>query len=71
MVLGGDEEMELDIENAQVAILLESNNEIYMVGMDKERLEAITMLIKKATEYAIPTNKTQDQLFEFLGYIRR
>ncbi|GEM00882.1 hypothetical protein SAMN05421839_10210 [Halolactibacillus halophilus] len=63
--------MELDIENAQVAILLESNNKIYMVGMDKERLEAITMLIKKATGYAIPTNKTQEQLLDFLGYTRR
>ena len=58
--------MELDIENAQVTILMNDNNKLYAVAMSKERLEAIETAIKLAVEYAIPTNKTQEELVEFL-----
>ena len=62
----GDGEVELDIENAQVTILMNDNNKLYAVAMSKERLEAIETAIKLAVEYAIPTNKTQEELVEFL-----
>lgn len=62
--------MEENIENAQVSILLEIDGKVHMVGMTKERLEAISLLIKGAIEVAIPTNRTQKDLQDFLGYSR-
>ncbi|WP_062323872.1 hypothetical protein [Halolactibacillus sp. JCM 19043] len=58
--------MELDVENAQVTILMNDSNKVYVVAMTKEKLEAVTTAIKLATEYAIPTTKTQMELVEFL-----
>ncbi|MEK5108576.1 hypothetical protein MHI57_18040 [Cytobacillus sp. FSL K6-0129] len=60
--------MEKKIEDAQVSILLEIEGKVHLVGMTKERLDAITMLIKNAVEVAIPTNKNQKDLYGFLNY---
>lgn len=59
--------MEKDIQNAQVSILLEIDDKVHLVGMTKERLELITLLIKKAVEVVIPTNKSQKELRKFLN----
>lgn len=60
--------MEKDIEEAQVTILLEIDNKIHLVGMRKDRLDAISLIIKKGVEVAIPTNKSQRELNVYLGY---
>lgn len=61
-------EMEKSIEDAQVSILIELDGKVHMVGMSKDRLEAISILIRNAVDIAIPTNKTQQDLRDFLGY---
>ncbi|QJI52347.1 hypothetical protein [Psychrobacillus phage Perkons] len=60
--------MEKNMEDAQLTILLEIDGKLHLVGMKKERLEAFDMLIKKATEVVIPTNKSQKDLRDFLNY---
>lgn len=60
--------MEKNIENAQISILFEIDGEVHMVGMSKDHLSAISVLIKKAVEVTVPTSKTQKDLRDFLGY---
>lgn len=60
--------MEKNIEDAQVSILLEIDGKVHLVGMTKERLDAITALIKNAVEVVVPTKKTQRELRDFLDY---
>lgn len=55
-----------DITNAQVSILLEIDGQVHLVGIEKERLEAITTLIKVGAEVAVPTGKSQAELRGFL-----
>jgi len=55
------------LEQAQVNLFLEIDGEIYLVGMNKERLEAVTTTIKMATEVVIPTGRSQQELRVFLG----
>jgi hypothetical protein len=60
--------MKKNIEDAQLTILLEINGMVHLVGMSKERLEAITFVIKNAVEIAVPTTKNQEELRNFLNY---
>lgn len=60
--------MDIYIEDAQVTILLEINGKVHLVGMSKERLETMDLLIKKSAEVVIPTDKSQKDLNGFLGY---
>lgn len=60
--------MDKNIENAQLTILLEIDGKVHLIGMSKERLETIDLLIKSAAEIAIPTNKSQKDLCDFLNY---
>lgn len=62
--------MEKDIKDAQVSILLEIDGKVHLVGMSKGRLDVISVLIKNAVEVAIPTNKSQKELREFLNYLK-
>ena len=60
--------MNKSIEGAQLSILLEIDGKVHLVGLSKERLEMLDGLIKMAVEVAIPTNKSQKDLCDFLGY---
>ncbi|KIL79549.1 hypothetical protein [Bacillus badius] len=60
--------MEINIEDSQVSLLLEIDGEVHLVGMDKEKLEAITLLVKRSIELVVPTGKSQKELREFLNY---
>lgn len=57
-----------NIENAQLSILLEIDGKVHLVGMHKENLEAVQYLIKSSVEVVIPTNKSQQELRNFLEY---
>lgn len=63
-------ELEVNIENAQVNLLLEVNGKIHLVGMDKDKLDAVEFLIKNSVSAIVPTNKTQRDLLDFLDYKR-
>ncbi|MCM3618734.1 hypothetical protein M3936_14175 [Sutcliffiella horikoshii] len=58
---------EVNVENAQVNLMLEVNGKIHLVAMDKEKLETIEFMIKRATSAIIPTEKTQEDLLAFLN----
>ena len=58
---------EQDLTNAGVIILIEIDGVVYLVEMERERYEAIGMMVKMAAEKAYRTKKTQDELMTFLG----
>lgn len=60
--------MEVKIDDAQVNLLLEVNGKIHLVGMSKDKLDAVEFLIKNSVSTIIPTKKTQQDLLEFLDY---
>ena len=60
--------MEKNIKDAQLTILLEIDGKVHLVGMNKERLEAVDVFVKQAVEVAIPTKRTQQELRDFVGY---
>ncbi|MEK5139112.1 hypothetical protein MKZ18_06400 [Priestia sp. FSL W8-0001] len=62
--------MKANLEHAQVTVLLEINGQIHLVAMDKEKLDAINMLVKSSAEMVVPTGKSQADLNKFLGYTR-
>lgn len=62
------ENLEKNIQEAQVTILLEVDGEMHLVGMSKEHLDTITLLVKRATSMIVPTGKTQHELNDFLNY---
>ncbi|MGE7545042.1 hypothetical protein [Sporosarcina newyorkensis] len=57
----------VNMEGATSTILLTIAGQVYAVAVDKEDLETITFLIKRATKGVIPSGKTQWELNEFLG----
>lgn len=59
--------MEKNIEDAQVNILLEIDDQIHLVAMEKQHLDAIDLLVKSSISSAIPVGKNQDDLLKFLG----
>lgn len=58
--------MGINLKNSQVNILMEHNGMIHMVSMEREKYEAIAMLVKGATHELIRTNRTQGDLLNFL-----
>lgn len=62
--------MKANLEHAQVTILLEINGQMHLVAMNKEKLDAINMLVKVSAEMAVPTGKSQSDLNKFLGYTK-
>lgn len=57
----------IDITDADVTIIISKNNQLYLVKMNKEKYEAITALTKASIEEVIVTNKTVNDLYEFVG----
>lgn len=55
-----------NITDSQVTILIEVDGQICAVRMEKEKLEAITMLAKTSVDELIKTNVTQEELNRFL-----
>ncbi|WP_368900829.1 hypothetical protein [Oceanobacillus oncorhynchi] len=60
----------IDLEDAVVNILLEVNGQVYMVTMDKDKYDAVSMLTKFSAKNIIPTGKSQKELSEFVGYLK-
>lgn len=58
---------EINITEATINILLEIDGSLYAVAMDKDKLEAISFLIKNSVEDVVQTNKTQSDLIRFIG----
>lgn len=58
--------MKADISEAQVTIFLEINGYVHAVALEKDKFDAITLLIKVATKHAIKTKRTQSELVEFI-----
>ena len=60
----------VNIEDADVNILLTINGNMHLVAMRKDDLEAIRLLVKSAASKGavVKTEKTQSQFNEFLGY---
>lgn len=59
---------EIKINNSTVNVLLTIGNKIHLVAMDKEKLDAVSVLVRLSTSGVIDTGKTQKELNEFLGY---
>jgi len=60
--------MRIDIQDAQLSLLIEIDGNVHLIGIDKEKLEAINFLIKESISVVIPTNRTQQDLLNFLDY---
>lgn len=60
--------MNLDIQEAQLSLLIEIDGKVHLIGMDKKKLEVINFLIKESISVVIPTNRTQQDLRNFLNY---
>lgn len=56
------------LENATVNILLTIDGELYLVAMKKDKLDAITMLVKSATDAVVPTKVKQSEFNNLLNY---
>ena len=59
--------MKVSLKDAQVNIMLEIEGSVYLVGFERDYLEAVVALIKSAADGVYPTGKTQADLLEFLG----
>lgn len=57
----------VNLENAQVNVLVEVDGAICLVAMSKEQLQAIEMLVKISVAKLYKTSKTQADLNKFLG----
>ncbi|MDA6141228.1 hypothetical protein OSK03_25915 [Escherichia coli] len=62
--------MKVNLEHAQVTTLLEINGQIHLVATNKEKLDAVNMLVKSSAEMVVPTGKSQADLNKFLGYTK-
>jgi hypothetical protein len=60
--------LEKNIENATLTILLEIDGKVNLVGMTKEHLETVELVVKRYADVAIPTSVSQKELCAFLGY---
>ncbi|PID15581.1 hypothetical protein CSV63_07315 [Sporosarcina sp. P34] len=60
----------VNIEDADVNILLTIDGNMHLVAMRKDDLEAIRVLVKSAASKGavVKTEKTQKQFNDFLGY---
>lgn len=58
----------INTENATVNVFLEINGMIYLVGMSQDKLDAVSLLVKRAAEVVVPTGKNQIELNKFLNY---
>jgi|GEM_PF-2885975 len=63
-----DQGKKANLQNAQLTVLLEINGRVHLVGMKKDRLQAIEMLVKASAEFVMPTEKSQAELCDFLGH---
>ncbi|MEK4025374.1 hypothetical protein [Sporosarcina sp. FSL W7-1283] len=59
---------EVNVENATVNLILTINGYAHLVGMSQDNLDAISYLVKQATEVVVPTGRNQLELNEFLNY---
>lgn len=57
---------EINIEHAQVTITLDINGKVHLVAMDKDNLEAVSVLIKHSASHVFATNRYQHELVRFL-----
>lgn len=58
---------QVDVQNAQLTILINIDGQMYLTAFDKEQYEAVQVLVKTAIKTVIPTEVKQVQLNEFLG----
>lgn len=58
----------ISLKNATLNILLTINGEIHLVAMGKDELDAITLLVKRASSAVVPTRVSQTQLNNLLNY---
>lgn len=56
------------IKDAQVTVLLEIDGEIHLVGMTKDNLDAVNMMVKAAAEIVVPTGRSQGDINKWLGF---
>lgn len=61
---------EVNLDKAQVTLLLEIDGKVHLIGMEKEKLEAVEFLIKRSVAVVVPTKKSQHELVNFLNYKR-
>lgn len=57
----------VNLENAQVNVLVEVGGDICLVAMQKEQLQAIETIVKISVAKLYKTKKTQADLNKFLG----
>lgn len=58
---------QIDIYEAGITIMIDVDNEMYLVNMTRDNYEAIAILVRNAVEDVIVTNKTVDDLYNFVG----
>lgn len=58
---------QVDVQNAQLTILINIDGQMYLTGFDKSQYGAVQVLVKTAIKTVIPTKVTQGKLNEFLG----
>lgn len=63
----GEKEV-VNVETASLNITMSIDNEIYLVAMEREKLEAVTAVIKQATYSVVQTGVTQGEFNKLLGY---
>lgn len=63
--------MKVDVTNSTVQILVELDGQVHLVAMNKDRYEAISVLIRSSIETLIRTGKTQEEFIEFVDWTDR
>ena len=58
----------VNVEDSSVTVLLEIDGNVHLIGMSKERKEALDEMVKMVADVAYNTKRTQAELNEFLGY---
>lgn len=66
-MIGGLGMNQIDIKDASVNIIIEVDGKLYVAAYDNELFETISYVVKNGLEHLIKTDKTQQELIEFVG----
>lgn len=58
------------MEIGKINIVVEVDDELYLVAMNKEKLDAINYLIKQSVDVIFPIHKKQEDLLRWVGVVK-
>lgn len=58
---------QVDVKDASVNIILEIDGKLCVAAFEREKFEAISFIVKKGLDHLVKTDKTQEELIDFIG----